>query len=113
MIEEIRNVAKSYRSHWNWEADEYTEENCHTFLFNLLHQVNLADIHILNDGHFSRYYASAKRNSTIVTAASVGNTVLVPVPILNLDYKQAKAIAGKMKKVKANAERLNRVIKRK
>lgn len=56
IIDEIRKFSATYSSkyggQWSWQNDNWTENNCHSFIFNLLYDCKIADRQILNDKHF-------------------------------------------------------------
>ncbi|MCX8573836.1 MULTISPECIES: hypothetical protein [unclassified Gilliamella] len=127
VIEEIRNFAISHISEeennvddksknkavkkWSYAFEHYAEYNCHTFLFNLLYEVNLADRYILKDLHFMRFLASADdhKNKYRYISDHYGNIY----KLKNHEdiRKQANEVYNKMKKVNDNAKKLAEILK--
>lgn len=115
VIEEIRNFAISHISEeenkavkkWSYAFERYTEYNCHTFLFNLLYEANLADRYILKDVHFMRFLASASdyKDEYRYTTDYHGHVIKLKNP--ESIRKQANEIYKKMKQVNDNAKKIS------
>jgi hypothetical protein len=61
IFNEIREFAQGFKDEWSWANDRYDETNCHTLLFLLLANCNLADPDCIGeelDRHFKRYKKS-------------------------------------------------------
>ncbi|NUF49634.1 hypothetical protein [Gilliamella sp. ESL0250] len=66
IFNDIRAFAQKFEDEWSWANDSYKETNCHTLLFLLLANCNLADPDCIGeklDKHFKRYKKSLDKHS--------------------------------------------------
>lgn len=118
IIKEIRNFAESHISNknekakkWSYQFERYSEYNCHTFLFNLLYETNIADRYILKDLHFIKFFDSAlKYKSEIVYTPDYqgGGT---EIKISEKEKEEATVVYNKMNQVLNNASKLAAILK--
>lgn len=95
---------------WTFSFDSFEDNTCHTFLFNLLYETNIADKYILEDPHFKKYINSAdrfsKENEYVTRVDGNIHEVIFPKTVII----KATEIHNKMKKVEDNAQKLKEIL---
>ncbi|MWN05811.1 hypothetical protein [Gilliamella sp. Pas-s95] len=80
IFNDIRAFAQKFEDEWSWTNDSYKETNCHTLLFLLLANCNLADpdcIGLKQDRHFIRYKKSLDNLPENTTEKNIIRKILI------------------------------------
>ena len=112
IIKAIRTFASNYQGQWKYNFDSFLDNTCHTFLFNLLFDTNIADKYILKDPHFKQYLKSALKYSkgyTIESRPPYGAPHKIEYNQQTIE--QATKVYNRMKKVKDNALRVVEILR--
>ena len=119
IIEEIRSFARKHipnkeeeKKKWSYAFENFAEYNCHTFLFNLLYETDLADRYILRDLHFIRFFSSASDYKDEYRYISDHHGNIFKIKNNETIRKQADEVYKRMKRVKDNAEKLANLLKK-
>ena len=118
IIEEIRSFARKHipnkeeeKKKWSYAFEYFEEYNCHTFIFNLLYETNLADRYILEDPHFFRFFLSASKYKDEYRLEVIFDGSTVEIKNSEKIRELAYGVYKKMKCVRDNAEKLTKLLK--
>lgn len=110
IIKEIREFAQAYSGDWSYHFDAFYENNCHTFLFNLLYEVDLVDRYIPKDPHFIKLQLSAQKYSAEYRYDANFEGVIQKIKNLPREREHAEKFLTKLDKIKSNSDRFNQIL---